>query len=396
MRILFAHDHQFRSAPGGAVYTPTSFAASAWDRYLEHFDELRVVSRAGPPVADGANLARSDRDGVSFDFLPSLSSLRQLAAPSAEATARMGSAIDWADAVVARLPSEIGLMAVREAQRLGKPYAIELVGCPWDALTHHGSPAARLYAPVMVHRTRRAVKSAPMVLYVTAKWLQGRYPTDGVAAIASNVEIVPVTDSARASRERRLKELAAGRPPILGTVASLRVKSKGIQTAIPALARVRASGLDLTYRVLGPGDTEPWVALTEKNGVSDLVHFDGTRSAGEGVSGWLDEIDIYLQPSFHEGLPRATIEAMSRGAACIGSTCGGIPELLPSNRLHRPGDVAALAKIVRRLASDPSEIAMASRADRDTARSYDPEILRSRRSDFFRRLRDISDARHNR
>ena len=43
---------------------------------------------------------------------------------------------------------------------------------------------------------------------------------------------------------------------------------------------------------------------------------------------WLDTIDIYAQPSRQEGLPRALIEAMSRGLPAFGARTGGIPELL--------------------------------------------------------------------
>jgi glycosyltransferase involved in cell wall biosynthesis len=81
------------------------------------------------------------------------------------------------------------------------------------------------------------------------------------------------------------------------------------------------------------------------------------------------------------------IEAMSRGAAAIGSTVGGIPELLPPKRLHAPGDARALCDLIRQLATDPAAIAKASRADRETARQFDAEILSKRRSDFYARLR---------
>jgi glycosyltransferase involved in cell wall biosynthesis len=393
MRVVFAHDHRFHRAGNGGVYTATSFAATAWDRYLEHFDELRVIGRAGHPVETGAGLARSDREGVTFQFVPTLSSLRQLAIPSSQAMAAISDAVSWGDAVVARLPSEIGMMAIRQARRLGKPYAVEVVGCAWDGLFNHGSLQGRLYAPLGYIRARRAIAEAPLSLYVTSSWLQRRYPTKGECHIASNVYLVPMTAAEEERRDARVAELAQGRRPLIGTVASLRIKSKGVQTAIEALARLRASGLDLTYRVLGPGPAEPWQALAESHGVGDLVHFDGTRSAGEGVCSWLDDIDIHLQPSFQEGLPRATIEAMSRGAACIGSTCGGIPELLPAERLHRPGDVTQLASAIRSLATNPAAIAEASRADRTTAKQYHPDDLQARRSEFYARLRRRAEAR---
>jgi glycosyltransferase involved in cell wall biosynthesis len=139
--------------------------------------------------------------------------------------------------------------------------------------------------------------------------------------------------------------------------------------------------------VLGPGPKEPWQELASRLKIDEHVRFDGTRSAGGGVASWLDGIDIHLQPSFQEGLPRATIEAMARGVACTGSTCGGIPELIPPDRLHRPGDSTALADIVRRLATNPAGLAAASRADRERVREFDATTLEARRSDFYGRLR---------
>jgi len=393
MRLLFAFDHRFLRGSEGELYTTGCLPASAWDRYLEHFDEVKVIGRDDGPLPQGIELGRADRSRVSFEFVPNMSSIRQLLFRSREADEQMEKAVREADAVVARLPSEIGFLAVRHARRLSKPYAVEVVACAWDGLCNFGGLRGRLYAPFAFLRTRRAVSSAPLALYVTSKWLQQRYPTRGHSASASNVELAQVDEGAIERRDARLKELASGKRPVLGTVASLRTRAKGVQTAFAAISRLRRSGLDLTYRVLGAGPVDPWKALAEQLGIGDLVHFDGTRSAGDGVAGWLDEIDIYLQPSFQEGLPRSTIEAMSRGCACIGSTCGGIPELLPPERLHGPGDAAGLEDRIRRLATDPAAIAAASRADLERSKQFEPEALGERRYEFFRQLRDLAEGR---
>ena len=360
MRLLFAHDHRFLRGANGKLYTPGHLPASTWDRFLEHFDQVHVIARDGGPLPEGVRLGRADQERVSFEFLPNLSSARQLLLRSPHVDERMRSAVEAADAVVARLPSEIGLLAIKHARRLGKPYAVEVVGCAWDGTRTSGSAAARLYAPLAWIRARRAVAQAPLALYVTSAWLQGRYPTSGQAGFASNVSLEPPDSVALAHRQARLAAIGKGEPPVLGTIATLRVKYKGLQTAFEALARLRSSGMDLNYRVLGPGEQEPWKKLATDHGIADLVRFDGTREAGAEVAAWLDDIEVYLQPSLTEGLPRAMIEAMSRGAACVGSTRGGIPELLPPGRLHEPGDVAGLARIIRSLATDPQAIAEAS------------------------------------
>ena len=386
MRLLFVHDHRFYRDDSGAVFTSGSLPAAVWQRYLEHFGSLRVVGRDGGIMPADANYAQSSRPGVTFDLFPGVS-YGQLILGSKGVRERIRSAVAQCDAAIVRLPSELGFLAEAECRRQGKAYAVEMVGCAWDAMRNHGSRAARLYAPIFFQRTRRALRRAPLSLYVTTRWLQRRYPTDGTAYGASDVEIAPMSEAELGARQARLVAIAAGQAPVLGTIASLRIRSKGVQTALAALEALRKEGLELRYRVLGGGDAAPWVALAERHGVADLVSFDGIRPAGEGVRQWADGIDIHLQPSFQEGLPRATVEAMSRGAACIGSTCGGIPELIPPERLHRPGDVAGLTERIRSLASDPAALAQASRTDLETASRYRPERLAEIRAQFLAQLR---------
>lgn len=385
-RLLFVHDHRFYRDSTGAVLTSGSLPAEVWDRYLEHFESICVIGRDGGLAPANANYAVSSRPGVTFDLFANVSYL-QLITGSRGVRQRIETDVAAADAVIVRLPSELGFLAAAECRRSGKPYSVEMVGCAWDAMRNQGSWAAWLYTPLFFGRTRRALRRAPSTLYVTSRWLQGRYPTRGKSYGASDVEIAPLASDAAQLRRERLERIADGELPVLGTVASLRIKSKGVQTALAALERLRNEGLGLHYRVLGGGDPAPWVALAKKHGVTDLVSFDGVRPAGPGVWRWLDTIDIHLQPSFQEGLPRATVEAMSRGAACIGSTCGGIPELIPHERLHEAGDVAGLAQLIRALATDPPALQAASAIDLETAAGFQPHRLAAIRAQFLDELR---------
>ena len=383
--LLFVHDHRFFRDETGSVFTSGSLPGEIWDRYLEHANSIRVIGRDGGRLPPDADYARGDHPGVTFELIAG-AKYAELVLGSRRLRDRIRSEVDACDVAVLRLPSELGFIAAAECRKARKPYAVEMVGCAWDAMRNHGSWSAWFYAPLFLYRTRRALRRAPLVLYVTSKWLQQRYPTGGKAYAASDVEIAPIGPPELQLRQARLQRIANGQPPELGTVASLRIRSKGIQTALAVLEALRSDGLELRYRVLGPGDPAPWTALAERHGVGDLVSFDGVRPAGEGVRQWLDGIDIHLQPSFQEGLPRATVEAMSRGVACIGSTCGGIPELLPADRLHEPGDVLALSQSIRRLASDPGALAEASRRDLEFSSVFQPERLAAVRSEFLTEL----------
>ena len=391
MRLLFVHDHRFYKDDNGLVYTAGSLPTDVWDRYLAHFDSIQVLGRDGGSLPPGANLARTSHTGVTFDLVSGLGYGQLILGPR-HLRKRVRENVEASDVVLVRLPSELGFMAAAECRRVGKPYAVEVVGCAWDGMRNHGSLFGKLYAPLFYARTRRALNRAPLALYVTTKWLQQRYPAGGKAFAASDVEIAPMSAAQLQSRKARLQRIAGGDLPELGTVASLRIRSKGIQTALAALEILRKKGITLRYRVLGPGDAAPWIELANQHGVADLVSFDGVRPAGEGVRSWLDAIDIHLQPSFQEGLPRATVEAMSRGAACIGSTCGGIPELLPPERLHKPGDVAALARHIEALATDATALAGASDCDLEMSSLFEPQRLATVRSQFLSDLRSAAES----
>lgn len=234
------------------------------------------------------------------------------------------------DLAIIRLPSFIGAQAVRIAKKLGTKYLVEIVGCPWDSLWNYGIKG-KLIAPFMMRSMKSQVKRAPYVIYVTNNFLQERYPTNGMSTNCSNVEISATDENVL---KRRLNHIEQHEGKILvGTTAAVNVPYKGHQYVIEALAELKKQGnTDYCYQMVGDGNRERLEKIISDLGVEDQVEFMGVMTH-ERVFEWLDSIDIYIQPSRQEGLPRALIEAMSRGLPCIGARTGGIPELLPENKI---------------------------------------------------------------
>ncbi|WP_375474173.1 glycosyltransferase family 4 protein [uncultured Nostoc sp.] len=69
----------------------------------------------------------------------------------------------------------------------------------------------------------------------------------------------------------------------------------------------------------------------------------------------LTKADVFVLPSYNEGLPMALLEAMSWGLAVITTAVGGIPELVTQNQnglLVNPGNIQQLSEAMQSLIAD--------------------------------------------
>ena len=118
----------------------------------------------------------------------------------------------------------------------------------------------------------------------------------------------------------------------------------------------------------------------------------GQVSAREMINAQLDQADLFVLPSYQEGLPRAMIEAMARALPCLGSNAGGIPELLPPEDRVPAGNAVALAAKIRAVITDPQRMACMSARNLSKAAEYREEVIGKRRNAFYRHLRERTEA----
>ena len=134
--------------------------------------------------------------------------------------------------------------------------------------------------------------------------------------------------------------------------------------------------------------------LAEKMDISDQVQFLGSLPH-EQIFQWLKQIDIYVQPSLLEGLPRSVIEAMSMGLPIYASAVGGMSELLPEQVLFPKKNVKKISKILSELKQN--ELRKHAIENFNNAKRYMPDRLNAQRTFFYQQfMKDTGNSGENR
>ena len=98
----------------------------------------------------------------------------------------------------------------------------------------------------------------------------------------------------------------------------------------PLMVEIAKAVLEKTNRVsfklAGEGpERSKLQALIQKNGLNSAFELKGHL---EDISAFYQELDLYLNTSFHEGLPMSVLEAMAHGLPVVGPRVGGLREIV--------------------------------------------------------------------
>ncbi len=380
MNILYATDHKFLKC-GERIYS-IEFDNSFFTPYKESFRNITVVGR----YIERDDIRHIESVDVDFIPMPNISTLSSFFGLRKEIEMKLSQTIEHFDLLIARLPSEIALLSIKAAKKIGKPILVEVAGDPYQILKHYGNIKAYLYAPLMKKRVERAVQSADFVIYVTQSYLQNIYPSSDTAITESisNVRINPAGDDIIVNRVKRFE----GGRRVFGTMANIDMRFKGIDTLIEAFSLYHRKYPDSILKIAGAGDIERFRQDLRRMNIEGSVIFDGVIYGERDKWCWFDEVDIYIQPSFAEALPRALTEAMGRGCVAIASNVGGIPELLDREYLFTAGDAEELYRKMLNITQN-KDYKSISLTNRDKAVSgYSQESMDSKKKRLFDMIKE--------
>lgn len=122
-------------------------------------------------------------------------------------------------------------------------------------------------------------------------------------------------------------------------------KNKNHKVGIEALAKLRDK--NTYYVICGRGPLmEAHKELAQSLGVGDRVILTGYRT---DVADFYKMADVFLFPSFREGLPVAVMEAMASGLPVVATRIRGSSDLVQQGDLFEPTDVDGIAKAIETL-----------------------------------------------
>ena len=165
------------------------------------------------------------------------------------------------------------------------------------------------------------------------------------------------------------------------------VELKGLGVLFEALRRLVPDRPELTLTVVGDGpDRATLQERAESMGLGPQVDFVGSKSQAE-VAELLSRADVFVLPSFAEGVPVVIMEALGAGLPVVASFVGGIAELVEdgiNGFLVRPGDPGQLADRIASLVDDPGLRTRLGTAGRHTvALEFDSVVEASRLASLF-------------
>ena len=388
MNVMVAIEQRYYSDQKGLVWTPGAHDYQFFTRYLEVFERVSVLARVKLVDTVPTAWKRANGPGVSFIGVPYFVGPIEYALRSYQVYRAVDRAVQTIDAAILRVPSTIADVAQMALTRGGRPYALEVVGDPYDvfapgAIRH---PLRRIFRVIAPYKLRRQCRNAHAVTYVTKQALQNRYPA-GRGAFQSSYSDVELGNDA----------FALPRHPSDFKKSSLTLIHVGMfghlykapDVLLHAVAKCIQGGLDISLVLIGDGSYRRYLEdLVDDLKLRKRVTFTGSLPSGQAIRGQLDKADLFVLASHQEGLPRAMIEAMARGLPCIGSTVGGIPELLEPEDMIDSVNAAALSRKIRDIVTDPERLARMSSRNVEKARTYDEAYLHEARLGFYRFVRE--------
>lgn len=384
---LFSFDGPLYRDKNG-VYCSVTLTNEMFSRYFKVVDRLYLVIRIFQSEFSyqELNMKPLDISNMRVIEVENLVSLKGLIIDKYNFERRIRSIIKKSDLIFCRIPSIISNSVIKVARFENKPYLAEVGGCAWDSYWNH-SISGKIVAPWMFAAEKDSVRTAAYTTYVTKEFLQKRYPTKGINTNCSNVYLQPVDNTVLSLRYEKIKSMD-NHKIVFGTASnSIDVRYKGEQYVIRTIKSFKKKGIDIEYQIAGLGKGTYLRKQAKKYGVEENVKFIGSLQKNE-IFDWYKKIDVYIQPSKQEGLPRAVIEAMSTGCPALGSNIAGIPELLDQECLFDPDNTEEVVESIQNILPK-SKMLEQAKINFERAKEYRIENIEASRQKIFLKYKNF-------
>lgn len=353
----------------------------------EHIEAYKILGniKLCVPVFDTVSINRPiDLTGVEIRKINKENTIRTRFLDRTENKRIISEEVKKADIVVGFVPSTVCNLAQKYAAKYNKKFVSVVIASAWDIQWHH-SLKGKVMAVFSHFGARRIIWNSDYVVYVTEKYLQSKYPTKGVDVAISDAVIEDLDAETLKRRIDSINSKIGQKKINLMSIGAVNVRYKGHDEVIQAIPALLKDGFDVNYYLIGAGSNTYLTSVAQKFGVQDRVHFVGGLPH-EQIFERFEDMDIYLQPSRTEGLPRSVVEAMSCAVPVICSRIGGMPELVSQECIYESGNIKELTECIKRMAESPETLIRQAELNFQNASRFRKDHLAAKREDFLKNV----------
>ena len=237
--------------------------------------------------------------------------------------------------------------------------------------------------PILKRCIRQFVEGSDLVICLSEEWRRQfvqTFPNVNARVLGNVVEpFVSNRATITKSEEQPLNVL------FLGLIGD----NKGIFDMLAMLGAHRAELTGkLRLTIGGNGEVDRLKQAIKHYQIESMVNFVGWVT-GDQKRCLLQESDLYLLPSYSEGLPVSILEAMSAGLAILSTPVGGIPEIVVdgvNGYLVKPGDQETFYQRIMTFITNPESVRSMGCQSRLLVNAYEPAQVFAALSNFYTEL----------
>lgn len=175
---------------------------------------------------------------------------------------------------------------------------------------------------------RQVIRNTHGLIVLSQEWLQlsKLIPGSQIYYLPNSVNLSTYQSALNA----RLSRQSTGQPLkilYLGYLGS----AKGSFVILEAVSKIQSENARMNFHLVGseltPGELELLREKITDNHLEQVVKLLPPVSGDEKIA-LFQNADIFIYPSFHEGVPMAVLEAMASGLPIIATRVGGLPDVV--------------------------------------------------------------------
>ena len=191
-------------------------------------------------------------------------------------------------------------------------------------------------------------------------------------------------DNVEVDRDKIRNDLGIPQDTLVLLTIGEMIKRKNHETIIKALAQLKNH--NYIFLICGRGELENHLKQLVVNfGIDDKVRFLGFRN---DIPEICRASDIFVFPSYQEGLPVSVMEAMSAGLPIIGSRIRGNTDLIQEGGgfLHEPEDYRGMAFSIDQVIEDKILRAEMGIRNKEQIKKCDKQVVKERMKELYNKI----------